>query len=175
MNADLLQAIKAPGAARWLILAAADEGLQEIPGKEHAPKITRWLTELGAWWRDDETPWCGVAVAAWMRGAGVPLPVHWYRAKAWAGEWGARLDGPVPGCVVVFDRKGGGHVGLLVSVATDGALQVFGGNQGNAVNVRSFPASRPALFIWPPGEPFPQRNAPMQWAGAAAPESISEA
>lgn len=33
-------------------------------------------------------------------------------AKSWL-TWGAPLSAPVLGCVVVFDRPGGNHVGLL--------------------------------------------------------------
>lgn len=161
-------------APRWLKIAALDIGLKEIPGREHAPKIIQWLTQLGAWWRDDETPWCGVAMAAWMREAGVPLPKHWYRAKAWADGWGVPLAEPAAGCVVVFDRAGGGHVGLVVGVADNGDLQVLGGNQGNAVSVRSFPASRVPRFVWPPGEPMPELE-PLAWAGAPAQASEGEA
>lgn len=160
-------------APRWLAIAYGDVGLREIPGKEHAPKITQWLVELGAWWRDDETPWCGVAVAAWMRQAGITLPKHWYRAKAWAdGTWGTLLDRPIIGCVVVFDRVGGGHVGLLHGIDAKGVLQVIGGNQGNAVSIAGFPG-RVARYVWPPGEPIPSYSDLTIVAGAAA--STSEA
>src|SRR5687768_1344129 len=53
--------------APWLDIARRDLGLAEVPGAETAPKIKQWLADLGAWWRDDETPWCGVAVGAWMK------------------------------------------------------------------------------------------------------------
>lgn len=153
-------------APRWVQYAAEDIDLMEIPGPATAPKIREWLRMLGAWWTDDETPWCGVAMGAWMRAAGINPPKAFYRAKAWADGWGTLLDRPIPGCVVVFDRKGGGHVGLLVGVSEGGALQILGGNQANAVNVREFPMSRNPRFIWPPGEPVPAGHS-WAWAGSA--------
>lgn len=159
---------------RWMTIARVDLHLKEIPGKEHAPKIVMWLKRLGAWWSDDETPWCGVAMAAWMRDARVPLPKHWYRAKAWADGWGTPLAEPIVGCVVVFDRQGGGHVGLVVGKDAAGGLQVLGGNQGNAVSIARFGPERTPRFVWPEGEPVPVVRG---WAPilASAPESRSEA
>jgi uncharacterized protein (TIGR02594 family) len=55
----------------WLPIARKYIGLTEIPGKAHNPTILRWLTELKAWWKDDETPWCGTFVAAVLREAGL--------------------------------------------------------------------------------------------------------
>ena len=84
----------------WLQIARGDIGLREIPGAPTAPRISQWLSKLGAWWRDDETPWCGVAVAGWMLQAGIDdLPKHWYRARGWL-EWGLPLDRALLGCGV---------------------------------------------------------------------------
>jgi uncharacterized protein (TIGR02594 family) len=148
----------------WLVEARASVGLREIPGALTAPTIQRWLTELGAWWRDDETPWCGVAVAAWMRAAGQPLPKHWYRAKGWL-DWGVPLQHPDVGAVVVFEREGGGHVGLVVGRDLGGRLMVLGGNQGNAVNVRAFLRERVVGFRWPSTWVLPAA-APLPLLGA---------
>lgn len=139
----------------WLIEARRHDGLREIPGAPTAPTIARWLVQLGAWWRDDATPWCGVAVAAWMQAAGIgPLPKFWMRARAWA-DWGQALERPAHGCVVVFERQGGGHVGLVVGEDAAGNLLVLGGNQGDAVNVRAFQRSRVLAYRWPPGRDLP--------------------
>lgn len=138
----------------WLASARRDIGLREIPGAQTAPRIAGWLQQLGAWWRDDETPWCGVAVAAWMRTAGITPPPAWYRAKAWS-TWGTPLAAPVPGCVVVFERQGGGHVGLVEAVDQAGRLLVLGGNQGNRVSIAPFDRTRVAAYRWPQGVPLP--------------------
>ena len=155
----------------WLTEARADIGVREVPGAATAPTIARWLIELKAWWSGDEVPWCGTAVAAWMRAADVALPQHWYRAKAWA-EWGQPLREPAHGCVVVFERTGGGHVGLVVGQTQIGDLLVLGGNQGDAVNVRSFPRHRVYAYRWPPGHDIPDRQV---LAIGAAPATLTEA
>lgn len=145
-----------PADPPWLAEARRHEGLREIPGAPTAPTIQRWLADLGAWWRDDETPWCGVAVAAWMQAAGVtPLPRFWMRARAWA-DWGQPLPWAALGAVAVFSRKGGGHVGLVTGEDQDGNLLILGGNQGNAVNIRAFPRDRLLAFRWPPGRALPR-------------------
>lgn len=122
--------------------------MREVPGSPTAPFIARWLTELKAWWNDDETPWCGTAVAAWMNACSISRPKEWYRAKSWA-SWGSPLLEPVEGCVVVFERTGGGHVGLVVGVDKTGRLMVLGGNQGNAVCIAPFDRSRAIAYRWP--------------------------
>lgn len=156
----------------WLSEARTHVGLREIPGAPTAPAIARWLQQLGAWWADDETPWCGVAVAAWMQAAGVgPLPRLWMRARAWA-DWGQPLAGPAHGCVVVFERKAGGHVGLVVGQNRAGELLVLGGNQGDSVNVRAFPRARAVAYRWPPGRDLPGS---MHLALGSAPPTAGEA
>lgn len=132
----------------WLALAREDIGLRELPGAPTEPRISVWLKRLGAWWRDDETPWCGTAVAAWMVASGVKPSRAWYRAKDWL-NWGAPLDNPVEGCVVIFGREGGGHVGIVAGQDDRGRLMVLGGNQGNAVSIAPFERGRVLGYRWP--------------------------
>ena len=147
----------------WLAAAQKYVGLAEIPGKDTAPTISRWLRDLKAWWSDDETPWCGTFVAATMREAGIPLPKHWYRAKAWL-EWGVKLDRPAVGCVVVFERTGGGHVGYVVGYDQQGRILVLGGNQGNRVSIAPFTIDRLAGYRWPMEAIMDPRVAPPRLA-----------
>lgn len=151
----------------WLVLARQDIGLREVKGAQTAPKIAGWLQRLGAWWRDDETPWCGTAVAAWMQACNIDPPKAWYRAKAWA-EWGSKITNPVPGCVVVFDRAGGGHVGLVVGKTPDNRLLVMGGNQGDAVSIVPFDRSRVIAYRWPVGRPLATIGLPVMASAAAS-------
>lgn len=135
----------------WLKIAREDIGLKEIPGAKTAPKILGWLQTLKVWWTDDETPWCGIAMAAWMRAADIDPPKAFYRAKAWL-DWGIKVDCPVVGAVVIFTRDGGGHVGLIVGKDQRGRLLVLGGNQGNAVSVVPFDMARVDGYRFPPGQ-----------------------
>jgi len=138
----------------WLIEARRHIGMTEIPGPKTNATISGWLHKLRAWWTDDETPWCGVFVAACIDPAGLPLPRYWMRAKAWA-DWGIRLTAPAPGCIVVFERKGGGHVGFVVGRTERGLLLVLGGNQGNRVGIAAFDPARVVAYVWPKDVPLP--------------------
>jgi len=148
----------------WLIEAKKSLGVRELPGAPTQPVISRWLADLGAWWRDDETPWCGVAVAAWFKNCGYPLPKHWYRAKDWL-NWGVMLDRPTVGAVAVLERAGGGHVGLVVGDDGNGNIHLIGGNQGNAVSIAAFSKQRVVGYRWPIGEPQRPQEALSPVAG----------
>lgn len=132
----------------WILVGRRFIGLHEIPGAPTEPVIAGWLKALRAWWVDDATPWCGTFAAHCMQEVGVSLPAHWYRAKGWL-DWGVPLTAPAVGCVVVFEREGGGHVGFVTGRTPAGALVVLGGNQGDAVNERPFDVARVAGYRWP--------------------------
>jgi len=138
---------------RWLQTARSLIGTRELPGPRHNSLILGWLAKLKAWWRDDETPWCGVFVAHCMSEAGLPFPRLYMQAKAWA-DYGAllRTDRLAPGAILVFSRQGGGHVGFYVG-EDDTSYYVLGGNQGNAVNVMKLGKARLVASRWPQGEP----------------------
>jgi len=138
---------------RWLRTAYSYEGTREVRGPQHNQTILGWLVNLRAWWRDDETPWCGVFVAHCMQQAGMPYPRLYMRAKAWS-DYGSLLrpDRLAPGAILVFDRKGGGHVGFYVGEDT-GHYYVLGVKQSNVVNVMKLGKSRLIASRWPKGEP----------------------
>jgi uncharacterized protein (TIGR02594 family) len=154
----------------WLSEARRDLGQRETLGPNDSPWIRRMLERLGAKWLLGQ-PWCGGAVAEWMQACAVDIPKHWYRARAWA-DWGQHLERPAHGCVVVFERQGGGHVGLVVGEDLSGRLLVLGGNQGDAVNVRAFPRARVLAYRWPPGRDLPMY---MQLALGSASATTGEA
>jgi uncharacterized protein (TIGR02594 family) len=130
--------------------ALKDLGLREIKGPKHAPRITKLLARLGAWWGDDETPWCGVMVAGWLSECGLPYPKHYYRALAWA-DYGIACPSPRLGSIAVLERIGGGHVGLVTAVTEDGRyVRLLGGNQGDMVSESWFDTKiRPMVFRAP--------------------------
>lgn len=132
----------------WIDEARRYIDLEEIPGAASNSTIIGWLVRLSAWWRDDETPWCGTFVAHCLQETGYEIPKYWMRALAWA-EWGRPLPAPMVGCIVVFSRKGGGHVGFVVGQDAKGNLLVLGGNQGNRVSIAAFPRIRVEAYRWP--------------------------
>lgn len=158
----------------WVREAREYIGKREVPGAPTAPFIAKWLQDLGAWWRDDETPWCGAAVAGWMKACGIEPAKAWYRAKAWL-NWGHVLKEPAVGAVVVFERAGGGHVGLVVGIDETGRLLVLGGNQGNAVSIVPFDTGRVLGYRWPSSELALLDMSPLPIIAAAGPASSNEA
>lgn len=144
----------------WLIVARSYLGVTEVPGKGDSPVIQRWLRGLKAWWSDDATPWCGVFAATCLREAGYQPPQHWYRARAYL-DWGSALPSPRLGCIVIYERKGGGHVGFIEGRDASGRLMTLGGNQGDRVCILPFDPARVLGFRWPPGVAQPPVGAAL--------------
>jgi len=141
----------------WVDEARKQIGVREIKGQKTSVKIANWLLSLRAWWKDDETPWCGVFVAHCIKTAGLAIPKNWFRAKEWL-NWGQVITQPTYGAVVVFDRVGGGHVGFVVGKDKNGNILVLGGNQGDAVNIKAFAVNRVAGYRWPKEVPLPVKQ-----------------
>ncbi len=162
----------------WLSYARTFTGLQEVPGKTHAPQIQRWLRGMRAWWDDDETPWCGVFVDGIFRDLNLPTVKNGFRARAWL-DWGTPIVKPTIGCVVVFNggakRPGAGHVGFIAGADARGRLMVLGGNQGNAVTVAPFERARVLGYRWPSVEPLPLQVSLPLLASNGKPSSENEA
>ena len=105
----------------WLTEAFKHIGLKEIPGKNHSPTILKWLATLKAWWKDDETPWCGVYVAWCLRSNSLPVPKYWMRAKEYSSYGTPCNKTSIPfGSIAVKSRKGGGHVFFPIAQSRDG-------------------------------------------------------
>ena len=164
---------------RWMTEARRLIGTREVPGAGNNPVIMSWGNRLGARvlgiaYGADSVPWCGLFAAWCVHHAGIAPPKIAIRAKAWA-TWGQALplSGPPPvGAIAVFERQGGGHVGFVDSINADGSLNILGGNQGDAVNVRRFGRDRLVALRWPAGQAI---GAPARIAAAAAAKTTGEA
>lgn len=137
-----------PLAPPWLCEAYRHIGTREVPGPQHEFKILQWWKAIKRGGiKDDETPWCAAFVGGCLEEAGI-TSTRFESARSYEA-WGHPLAEPAVGCIVVFSRVGGGHVGFVVGQDATGNLLVLGGNQGNAVNVRAFPRSRATAYRWP--------------------------
>jgi uncharacterized protein (TIGR02594 family) len=139
----------------WITTARGLIGTSEVVGPQHNSFISKGWARLGAsWFNDDEMPWCGFFVAHCVDSAKLPFPGggKFAQAKAWM-EWG-KASAPVLGAVIVFSRKGGGHVGFVVGESST-HYYVLGGNQDNCVSITPFnKTTRPPLgFRWPASLP----------------------
>lgn len=158
-------------ALRWIEEARKYLGLIEIKGPKHAQAILdMWKAIKRGGIKDDETPWCAAFVGACLEQVGIQS-TRFESAKSYLG-WGEKLDRPVLGCVVVFTRDGGGHVGFVVGKSPSGNLLVLGGNQGDEVNIREFPLTRVTGYRWPLNEPLSVGDLPV---GTPAQLSMGEA
>lgn len=114
-------------------------GIYEWRGDDHNPAILQWAKDLGSYvgidYNRDEIPWCGLYVGICVHRADFTPPKILVRAKEWLkfGTVIDRADASL-GDVLVFERKGGGHVGFYVG-HDDTHYHVLGGNQSNQVNI----------------------------------------
>ena len=139
----------------WLKKAREYLGQKEIVGPKHNPVIVA-LWELGKAGnvKDDETPWCAAFVSAVLEQVGIrSARTGWSRSYL---NWGQKLRYPAVGCIVVFERGSGGHIGFVVGKDQRGNLLVLGGNQSNAVTVAPFALSRVLGYRWPNEYPLPK-------------------
>lgn len=156
----------------WLAEARRHIGEREVKGPLHNAKILAWWRAIKRGGiRDDETPWCAAFVGGCLEAVGL-MSSRFESAKSYL-QWGVKLDHPEVGCVVVFGRDGGGHVGFVVGRDAASNLLVLGGNQGDEVNVRAFSRTRVLGFRWPAALPLPEAI-PLPLLVSAKP-SLSEA
>ena len=134
----------------WLTLAKGEIGVHEVYNESRVHYYWKKAKLSGlAKFPATQIPWCSGFLCAMMELAGI-RSARTDGAKNWLG-WGVELEEPCDGCVVVFTRTGGGHVGIVVGEDEYGNLLVLGGNQGNAVNVKSFNRSRVTGYRYPEG------------------------
>lgn len=163
--------------AEWMTYARSLIGVREIVGPQHNPSIMGWIKALGSKVlgidvKDDETAWCGTYVAHVMQTHGLDLPKIAVRASSW-GSYGRQLNGPRYGCILVFTRSGGGHVGFYVGEDRT-HYHVLGGNQSNSVNIMRLDKSRLTSMRWPHGPALPPQKT-IHLAPSGAPVSGNEA
>ncbi|TXH79697.1 MAG: TIGR02594 family protein [Rhizobium sp.] len=144
---------RAPDPA-WVRIGRSDIGQREIVGPKNNPWIAKGWAKLG-WggYNDDETPWCGFAVADWLHRAGLPYPKAFPSAASYA-TYGEAVK-PMLGAIGVKKRKGGNHVFIIVGITPGGRYyKALGGNQGNMVNIVDIAVDDVNFVRWPKGQPF---------------------
>lgn len=134
----------------WLDIARRYLGTKEIPGAKSNPVILQWITRFRGWVRSfytsDDIPWCALFVGACLSEAGVS---HTNSLAARSYEtYGIALTQPSLGCIMVFTRNGGGHVGFYLGERTD-AYRILGGNQSDAVTETWVSKARHTATRWP--------------------------
>lgn len=151
----------------WLTEARRHIGQKEVPGAGNNPWIlSLWKAIKRGGIKDDSVPWCAAFVGGCLEMVGL-MSSRYESAKSYL-SWGIPLGNPALGCIAIFDRAGGGHVGFVVGTDEWGRLLVLGGNQGDAVNIRAFTGDRVIGYRWPMAVPIPDLAFPLPPLSAAA-------
>lgn len=120
-------------------------GLNE---KANSPVLDSFMQASGTWGKlsAKSTAWCAAfanaaIIEAGGKGTGSNLASSFL-------DWGQGTNNPRPGDIVVLKPQGAGssgHVGFFASMS-DGKVEIFGGNQGNAAKTSSFSKSEVAAY-----------------------------
>jgi uncharacterized protein (TIGR02594 family) len=134
----------------WLQASWAEFGVRELPGSADASAVMKYFREAEhSEIAHDATPWCAAFVGAMLKRSGYEGTGS-LLARSYL-SWGEAIDERRAGAVVVLSRGDdphAGHVGLFVGAANDRVF-LLGGNQGDAVSVEAFEASRVLGYRWP--------------------------
>lgn len=118
-------------------------GIKEVPGKGSNPVIMDMAKGLGLEkiYTNDDISWCALFINHLFRITGKPAlkvgndPYNYLRAK-YLLNWGVQVQHGDErlGDVAIFDREGGGHVGIVIAISGS-TIHILGGNQGNTVSI----------------------------------------
>lgn len=145
---------------RWIAEALKHVGTKEIPGQQHNSKILGWWKAIKRGGiKTDEVPWCAAFVGGCLEAVGIMSSR--YESAASYKTWGLPLSRAVFGCVAVFHRDGGGHVGFVVGIDQQGRLMILGGNQSDKVSVAPFDRQRVVAYRWPQAVPVSDYSLPL--------------
>ena len=134
----------------WYSVARSYIGLEEIVGDQHNPEIIKFWEYCHLPFKTDETPWCAGFVGGCLEQCGIKS-TRSGMARSYL-KWGKRCEEINIGAIAVFWRgsknSSSGHVGFVAGKTQGGFIPILGGNQGNKVCIKSYPASRALDFRW---------------------------
>lgn len=145
----------------WVDFMLAEEGVKEIPGAQHNPRIMEYGAKAGLDWKitSDETPWCATFQNWALAMAGLPTTGS-AMAKSFL-KYGTALSGPVSGALAVFNRGApsspSGHIGTVLNFnLAAGTMRIINGNASDEVRISTYRIKDAIAFRWPPGIPLPR-------------------
>jgi uncharacterized protein (TIGR02594 family) len=146
--------IRAMSEPRWLKIAERYDGHRRWPGSLDPPLGLRWWNAIrSSFSRRDRSPPSARFVDGALEAAEIDSPraglPHAYL------HWGRRLVSPVPGCIVIFDRGRGTHVGIVVNSDEPDRMDVIGVFRRGKVAISAVSLVRVIGLRWPPGETLP--------------------
>ena len=132
------QPVTPMGRFPWMPIAYGEMGVKEVPGEGSHPRILEYLgttTLPNESKQTDATPWCSAFVNWCVERAGYE-GTNSAGAISWK-KWGRSTSIPELGCIAVFRRQSGNHVGFYVQESA-GKIRLLGGNQSNAVGYGNY-------------------------------------
>jgi uncharacterized protein (TIGR02594 family) len=140
----------------WVERAIEEIGVEEVPGPADNPRIVEYHSKTSLKATDDEIAWCS-AFCCWSCDGLVDHPRS-ARARHWL-RVGTPQQYPAAGCIAVLARGRGdqpgpwmtdakGHVGFFMGFDNVGNVKLLSGNQGNAVNITTYPVARVLGYRW---------------------------
>lgn len=160
---------------RWMEIAWADVGVEEVSGPKANPRIIEYFRGVGRpEITSDEIAWCAAAVGYYLLKAGISIDQIPKEKRLLARSYaviGTPLENPRNGAIAVLSRGSNpayGHVGFVVGWTKD-TIALLGGNQSNKVCVQHFARSRIVALRWPepPASPKDLEAAGSRTAQAA--------
>lgn len=144
----------------WMEWAKGELGTKEVPGRGSNARIIEYrkLAGIALDGDDSDVPWCKIFVNAAFRQANLPIEANAMALSITKDPNFVELDGPSPGCVVVYWRgnphSGTGHIGFYVGENAQGTrILTLGGNEGDMVKQAWFPKNSRAFglvgYYWP--------------------------
>lgn len=132
--------------SKILDIALNEQGVSEVRGESHNPRIIQYAKDIGqSWVQDDETAWCSIFVNWCALKSGCEMSGK-LNARSWL-DVGEKIEqgNQEPGDVAIFWRGSKdswkGHVAIYQYEDED-YYYVLGGNQGNMVKVAAYAKSR---------------------------------
>lgn len=133
----------------WMEIAEKEIGTHEIAGPKDTARIVEYAACTTLHADDDETPWCS-AFVCWVFEMCNIKSTRSAAARSWL-KWGAMLQEPREGCVVILKRGAppSGHVCLFVKERDADTITCLGGNQSDQVKYSHYKKSDVLGYRWP--------------------------
>jgi uncharacterized protein (TIGR02594 family) len=119
------------------------DAMAAVSGNELIAEARKYLGRNPTGW---SRQWCGRFLDMVLRKTGHKGGGNLARGYL---KYGKRLPGPRVGAIAVFSRRGGGHVGIVTGVDSNGNPIVISGNYSDRVAIATFPASRVLGYVDP--------------------------
>lgn len=134
-----------PDETPWMDLAKHELGISETKDPERVRTYLR-ATRLPQEYIQPSTPWCGGFMSYILEQAG-------YKSMRTASaldylNYGIPISEPKYGCIIIYQRAGGGHVHFYEASNSLTYLGI-GGNQNNSVCELNYLKARALGFRWP--------------------------